>query len=97
MSRSRSVEKEPALIAPETLVFVMLGAFMMACGGFRIAYEHAQPDPSRWAYYLYSAMMIFGLVFIGIGLSIGRMALRTRAEVREETGRDPLPPTERRS
>jgi hypothetical protein len=88
MNRSRPEESDPALIAPETMVYIMLGAFMAACGGIRIAYETAQPFPSRGAFYVYSALVVIGIAFIAIGLGIGRMALRTRSAADKPRGGD---------
>jgi hypothetical protein len=79
MFRSRSEESEPALIAPETLVFVLLGAFLLAYGGIRLSYESGPIDLSRWVYGLCIGMMAMGVAFIAIGLGMGRMALKTRS------------------
>jgi hypothetical protein len=97
MIRSRSEESEPALIGPETMVFVLLGAFLLAFGGIRLSYESGQFDLARWVYRLCAGMMTMGVAFIAIGLGIGRMALRSRSEapkapiVHEDHSRDREP------
>ena len=71
----RSEESEPALIVPEALIFIMLGAFLAVGGGIWFSYEIDQPFASRGVYYVCVGLVAMGVALIAIGLGIGRMAL----------------------
>jgi hypothetical protein len=83
LAMSRTEESEPALIVPEALIFILLGAFMSACGGFWFWYQTQQLDSNRGVYYVCVGLMAMGAAFIAIGLGMGRMALRTRSDARD--------------
>jgi thiol:disulfide interchange protein len=81
---SRTEESEPALILPEALIFILLGAFITAAGGIWFAYQTGQADSNRGVYYVCVGLMAMGMALIAVGLGIGRMALRTRSKATED-------------
>jgi hypothetical protein len=93
---ARSEESEPALILPEAFIFIMLGAFLTAAGGFWFSYQSAQPFSSRGVYSVCVGLMCMGIALIVIGMGVGRMALRNRSAARDDPRLDEDRPLDRK-